>query len=234
MTADFAARIRALRRRAVAVTVGVAIAAGVMGYVLSRPPAWWNPPSRVDPVAVVAGEKLENACVTEVHRVRPRGESWAVRVRDDDVNAWIATRLPKWLEHSGTVDAPQAMVRFRPDRIEIGARVEGVPSVSVLRCSPRMENGRLRLDGLRTRLGDLPLPFVHGILTRELAAALESPDAPDELRALAALLAGEAAAPRFSLGDGRIVELRNIEVDEGELRLEFVTELEGGIPGPRR
>jgi hypothetical protein len=221
---------RIMRRRAMAVGVGVLIAAVAMAYVLSRPPRWWNPPARSNPAAIAAGETLENATVTEVHRVRAADEPWSVRVRDSDVNAWLATRLPKWVEHAGSGDSPQAMVRFRPGSIDVAARVDGLPSVGVLRCSPRIDDGALRLDVVRARLGELPVPFLRGMLIGPLEDALRDPEAPDEVRMLATLLAGEAVTPRFSLGDGRLIELRAVEVDDGELRLEFVTKVERRTP----
>ncbi|MFO0828182.1 MAG: hypothetical protein U0572_08530 [Phycisphaerales bacterium] len=194
----------------------------VVGIVLARPPAWWSPIARDDAAANALGEQFENACVSEAHRVRRPGEPWAVRVRDDDANAWLATRLPKWMEHAG-MTAAASQVRFNEGSVEIAADVPDLPSVGVVTIEPDIANGELRAGHIGVALGRLPLPFARGLVLGPLVASLGSDDAPDELKLVAAVLNGRGLPAQFELSDGRVVRLRDIEVHDGELLLEFET-----------
>ena len=49
--------------------------------------------------AEARGEAFEQALAAELTKVRPAGEEWAISIDPADINAWLATRLPKWIEH---------------------------------------------------------------------------------------------------------------------------------------
>ena len=51
--------------------------------------------------AVARGEAFEQALAAALTRVRPAGEEWAIAIDPDDINAWLATRLAKWVERQG-------------------------------------------------------------------------------------------------------------------------------------
>lgn len=211
------------RTRACAIAGGAACAFVVAAVFLSRPPEWWRPSGRADADAVSRGETLENALVTETHRVRDPGSAWSVKLRDADVNAWLATRLPKWLAHAGTDEAPRSAVRFVDGAIEIGVEVPGLASVGIARLEPTIVGGRLQLDRSRARLGTLPLPMSAEWFLTDAVEALRGPDVPAEAKLVGQLLGGESVEPRFRLSDGRGLVLQDLWLAEGELRLEFAT-----------
>ena len=213
-------------RRRVLSLVLLAIALLVLGcLIFMRPPSWWQPISSNDPVALSMGENFENACITAVHRVREDRMPWAVRVRDADVNAWLATRLPKWLAHAGMSKLGDVVVNFDEGSIEIGTEIADVPGIAVVEFAPRIEKQQLGIDRSGVSIGRLPLPFGEHFVMAALIGAIRGDDAPAELKIASELLQGRAVGAQFKLADGRVVRLRDVEVHEGELVLEFETDL---------
>ncbi|MDZ4829232.1 MAG: hypothetical protein SGJ09_03420 [Phycisphaerae bacterium] len=195
----------------------------IAGVALLRTPSWWSPVAAENPAALEAGENFENACISESHRVRPENQPWAVRVRDAEVNAWLATRLPKWVEHLGALRPGAAQVRFTEGTIELATEIAGLPSIASLRIAPVVANGAISLGRQRVAVGRFPLPVAHSLVIAPLVRSLGGSDAPDELQLAIALLGGQAIKAEFELADGRVVRVRDIEVHDGEMLLEFET-----------
>ncbi|HLP83860.1 MAG TPA: hypothetical protein VK157_05880, partial [Phycisphaerales bacterium] len=91
-----------------------------------RAPAWW----RVDaPTAAMAeqAESFEHAVLAQMTLVRATEESWSVALSEEDINAWLATRLKPWMENRGLADELPAgsVVRVR---VEEGAVLVGMES----------------------------------------------------------------------------------------------------------
>lgn len=212
-------RVRALRRLLVWGLALVA-AAVVAIIVLIRPPAWWDPIVPGDAAAADRAEDFEQGCVGEIHRVRERADPWAIRIREADVNAWLGVRLGMWCRHVGVPEIGPAQVRFGEGTIEIALDAPGLPSVAVARFAPRVEAGRL-LAGLEgTALGRLPLTALSRPAFAAVAETLLGADG--DVGVAARLLADEAIDPTFELADGRMLRIRDVEVREGELVVEFV------------
>jgi hypothetical protein len=198
------------------VALGAATAlTGALWWLGASPPAWWVPPQASDADADRRARELESNLTAEIHKVRPAGERWAVSLRDVDVNAWLAIRLPAWRDFDATIpwppDAGLAQVRFSPGQVRVGIDREG--TIWSAAVEPAVAADRVACLPTHGGVGALPIPY---------GAAL----------ALDLLQGGTDAAARgsprtFRLGDGRTVEITDIEVREGELLIQFVTRPRG-------
>lgn len=198
-----------------AVAAGGLLAAIVLAFV---PPAG-RPTLPED--AVTRGEALEQALVAAVTKVRdPAGESWAIAIDPADINAWLATRLPKWAAHDPEFApfARAAEVRVGSEagaivvESPIGPRVLGL--VGTVRVPLELTEAGERLEATvdHARIGRLPVPL-------SLAAFDSAGAFREELGRL------EARHPdrRFRLSDGRFVEVRAIECEAGRIKILFAT-----------
>ncbi|MFZ9881806.1 MAG: hypothetical protein ACO3QC_10440, partial [Phycisphaerales bacterium] len=159
------------------------------------------------------GEAFEQAIAAALTKVRAAGEEWAIAVDPADINAWLATRLPKWIAHDPELAAlePARTVRIAAVAgglvVEDSAHANGA-AVLTLPVTPSLADGRLLLEIGTARIGRLPVPGSASAL-----AAL----ARDSLNRLA------SGPARIPLADRRTVELRGIECVSGEIRLLFAT-----------
>lgn len=163
--------------------------------------------------AGLRGEALERSLAAELTAIRPPGEEWAIAIDPADINAWLATRLPKWIEHDpGLADlAPAVAIRIAAIDgalvIEDSARPSGAPVVS-LPLEPALESGRLRLGIGTARIGRLPVPGSAAALAAFLSGSLDE------------LASGNAG---IRLSDGRRVELRAISCEPRRIALLLAT-----------
>lgn len=192
---------------ALALLLGAAIAAG---FLAAMPPV--VRPSLPDD-AEVRGEAFEKSLAAELTAIRPAGEEWAIAIDPADINAWLATRLPKWIEHDPDLAdlAPAATIRIAAIDgalvIEDSARANGAPVVS-LPLEPTLDGGRLHLGIGTARIGRLPVPGSAAALAAFLADSLDE------------LASGTAG---IRLTDGRRVELRAISCAPRRIALLFAT-----------
>ena len=174
---------------------------------------------------------FEQSFAAQLTRVRDNEDPWAIRVRETDLNAWIWTRLPHWVAHVHGSGAPGSTPSFQasldPDRIRL------MNDTFVLSFRPGVEDGWTRLrPGPGSYLGRLPVP---GSLFELLAATLDLEllgQAVAGARAVEDFDEGAPSAPApdgpclqasFPLGDGRVVELLELQLDEGQMVMVFRT-----------
>ena len=195
-----------LPRRLVRTTlVGLLVLLPVLGVCASlalRTPAWWSPIPRSDPAAAERGAQVEQALVSEFTRVRADAPEWSIRIEQRDANAWLATRLPAWLESRGLPQAGPVQALMGPGWMRVGV---ALPQAIVWwQASPVAQEGGWRLEGLRMGAGRLPLPgFSAATLPGLDRARLDGP---------------------IRLADGRQVRVLDLEVLPGEVRLRLRTE----------
>jgi len=192
---------RLLRVAAVAAIVLLPIA-GVAAMLALQAPRWWKPVARTDAAAADRAAAFEQALVAEFTRVRPDAPEWAVRLRESEVNEWLATRLPAWLESRGEPAPVAVQARFTPGIVRVGADLRRV--VAWWQGCPEPAQGGLRLASPGGGVGRLPIPLVGPGLERDLDRDL-------------------LASP-LRLADGRQVRLLDLEVLDGEVRLRLRTE----------
>lgn len=183
------------------------------GYVLSnRLPSWWVDPALLaaDPASELRGGELEQQLAASVSKVRPQGASWAMRIRQTDVNAWIAARLPQWKEHDPSlvwpVEGAATQVRFEEGCAIVALAMEG--RVWSATCAIEVVPGAIAIVPSAGAIGTLPVPGGAALAMRWLEGA-----GAKTLR-----------LPRiFALGDGRHIEVLHIDVHPGTIEIECIT-----------
>lgn len=157
----------------------------VVGLVLAlrwlslQPPEWWRSVDPTKPATIDAANRLQNALITEAHRVdRPIDEDssivqqggyqtrpWRIALNAELANAWLSVELPKWLDSEAHVKMPpevrEIQAEFRGGVIMVGvSRVSGASKRFYwLTLRPELnENGSLWLRAERTIAGQLPVP----------------------------------------------------------------------------
>lgn len=189
------------------------IALALTSYALSRrAPSWW-----VNPVALAArpaseadGGALEQQLAAAISKIRPPGAPWAIRIRDVDINAWIAARLPQWKAHDPALAWPieGAATQVRFDEQSATIAIQASDRVWSASCSITVIPEAVAITPAGGAVGMLPIPW-------GAAFALQ-------------LLEGDGARtlrlPRtFNLGDGRHVEILSIELHAGAIEIECAT-----------
>jgi hypothetical protein len=173
-----------------------------------RDPAWWRPVSRGDAGAADRAAAFEQALVAEFMRVRPDAPEWAVRLHARDINDWLGTRLPAWLESRGEPVLGPTQASLVSGRVRAG--IDTGRGVAWIEVEPMAEDGGVRLGPMRGGVGRLPVPMLGSVLASQpLLEGLSGP---------------------IRLADGRQVRVLDLELLDGEVRLKLRTE--PGIPAP--
>ena len=225
--------MKRLLRFALVLVALIAIGAFVLWRVSRTPPAWYQPPNVRDPAVNELAETVENRMVELAQKVRPRAEQWSLRVRENQINAWLAARLPKWIANQGdtewAADRIPVQVRLESGAISMAAAVERGQSARtvVARIQPTLEPGglRLKLDSValgRIALPGEPLANLLRIVEPMLPASFDLDEARDILKVLDGSTLVE---PEMNLADGRRVRLIALRIDDGVL--EFTAETVG-------
>lgn len=199
---------------AVAAAIVVAIAAA------RRPPAWYA--ARLAPGDAATVDRDARRLVTAVAGLRGaavRPGDWGVAVREDELNAWLATDLPR--NHARALPAGilEPRVALEEGRIRIAARAAAGPLGGPLSMAvePRLRGiDRLECVVTEARLGGIPLPA--GPCAHRLAALLRGLGFTAEVRRL-----DGRSAVVVSLG-GRGTSLRGLSVAPGEIVVAGTTE----------
>ena len=228
------------RRIRLAVLFSLILILGATGSILWQltweQPKWWSPVNSNDPSVSIEAEQFEYSLIEKTHKIRPNYEPWAIRIRDEHINAWLAQRLSAWLTLDQDLNWPENIsvpqIRLSKDRITLAVQLRDEDNrsrVVSLKLEPQIIDDELllRIDGIS--LGRLSLP---GKPVGQVASWLKEA-APegffDDLRVsqlLDLLLQGSAIQPIQSLSDGREVRIVDIACEEGALVLKCITTLE--------
>jgi len=148
-----------------------------------------------------------------------------VELTEQEVNAWLRVRLPRWMDHQG-MQMPSQMsdplVATEPGRVLLSARLNrnGREQTVTAEWTLRLEDdGQLwvRLIGLRA--GRLPLPV------KALVSSLEgmSDDQQAKVQRLLALIEGERIEPVFTApGGNERLRLVGLDIGAEGLRMRVV------------
>ncbi|MBI1371915.1 MAG: hypothetical protein GC159_04030 [Phycisphaera sp.] len=181
-------------------------------------PEWWAPADAADPNVQQTAQVIEQHVTSETTRVRPADDTWELMVTQDEANAWLASRAPKWLANQGaqkelTDKLRRTMVVLKPDRVEFA--VQGlmpdknqVLSATYTPTDPIDGVAAFRLTGIHS--GQLPLP-VDTVLDRVAAA-----DRKFDAKARSMI---ETLPLSIPLGDGRVAQCENVELGDGTIKL---------------
>jgi hypothetical protein len=221
--------VRALKALAV-VAVVLFLAARVADRLIGETePEWYAPPTVDQDVRYREAERLaeraEYRVIEEAQRRRGADAPWTLRLREEHVNAWLATRLREWigsrpgLEWPAALGTPQVKLEAGRVALALPAVVGGVRRVVVARVQPAIDQRGLTLRLESLRLGRLSVP---GDPLEHLAGLLEQVDSASraELAELVDVLAGRTPLrPLIQLSDGRHVEIMAIDCQEGSIDL---------------
>lgn len=218
-------------------TLLIAIGAASVGTLavmtlLREAPVWWRTVAPTDPETVARGEKVEQAMLTIFYKDRTPGAPWAVQLSAVEANAWLNTKLPKWLRNRD-LGWPEMLTeiqsQFDDDRISLGFRIvtDDNEQIVAATVTPVVDaGGAMWLTIANTRAGrlDLPRGWTISRLREWLPEKMLEREATDRvLRALAGEqpLLGQAVVP---LDGGRQVRIRDIAARDGHLEIRCVTE----------
>ena len=195
-------------------------------------PEWYRPPDPADEDVAAFAERIEYRLTQETQRIRPLDEEWTVRVREEQANAWLATRLSDWMAHEHGRPWPEELgppqVHLQDGRMSIAldAGPHAGGRVITARIIPQMTGEQLtfQLEGLD--VGRVPVPGNPARRLTELARDLMPADSPQAatMREIMDILTGRTPIdPVVDLADGRRVRLRRIATAGGCLDLTSVT-----------
>jgi hypothetical protein len=256
-------RVRALRRfhRRI-IIVGLVLASGatlllLVGYALTRgSPSWWRT-RQANQAATAAA--VENGVVNHLTAVRARdqaqkeaaaktgekwkSEAWSVSLQAADVNAWLAERLPRWLENrQPPVKWPrqvrEVQVEFADGIVRVGTRVAAASGdesdrdqfLSVELRPELMDDGKLWLRASGVSVGALPVPSALAMeWVRQVSGELftEMMEKVPEAKTTLEAMAGERPLVNDAvvrIDGGRRVRLLKIIAKNGRLDVTCRTE----------
>ena len=174
-----------------------------------QPPEWYDPSAAHAPEMAQRADDVEFGMAEAFHRIRMNDEPWMLALDEGDANAWLAHRLPEWIEH-GDLDWPKDLgtpqLHFAEDgmHVAIPAVIDGRQQLAIARLQPRIVNGELQLDPQSLGLGRVGVPV--GSMEQLLDAAK-------------------------SLGIGQAGQMSALLGREQELVARIIQELSGGGPG---
>jgi len=190
-------------------------------------PVWYSPPDPgAQPVATLA-ETVEYRMTEEFQKIR--GEDiWTLRILEEQINAWLAARLPEWIDHEpdlnwpGEFGIPQIRVDGRGIDLAVPVGVGDRSAVLIARLAPEIVGGQLHLNLEQAGIGRLSLP---GEPAERLMSAIEQV-APggalddEAVRRLLGVLSGEEGISSLvDLSDGRRVELLDLTLGDGMIEI---------------
>lgn len=208
------------------------IALGVLLVVLCVlifwPQTWFDPESGDGTARARLGEQVEFRLVEELQKIRPNGDSWQLRITDEAINAWLATRLRPWMNHQDAAwpeDVSVPQIHFARSGIDVGIAIEGVAGgfPLILGFRPTLDEGRFRLKPGWVRIGQLPIPFARSGLDSHIENLIPRMEGSVS-NLISALLDDAALEAVIPLVDGRSVEISGFRLDSGSMLLQASTQ----------
>ena len=224
--------MESMRRQINRLLIALGVLLVLLCVLVFWPQTWFAPESGGGTVRAQLGEQVEFRLVEELQKIRPIGESWQLRITDEAINAWLATRLRPWMNHQDVawpegVSVPQ--IHFARSGIDVGIAIEGVAGgfPLILGFRPTLDEGQFRLKPGWVRIGQLPIPFARSTLESNIENLLPRMEGSvsDLVSALLDDAALEAVVP---LVDGRFVEISGFRLDSGSMTLQASTKPASG------
>ncbi|MHC4990443.1 MAG: hypothetical protein ACYTGC_05630 [Planctomycetota bacterium] len=228
-------RLRLLGKWLAAVLiVAVVITAGAVGLwrLTWMAPSWWAPLDPQDQQTARLAERVEYRLAEEAHKVRADPKPWWLEIKQEQINAWLAARLPEWVAHAHGIQWPAEVglpqVDVGQDTVRLGLDIEtdvGTRYV-VAHLRPSIADGELSLALNGISFGRLWIPGSSVATAMERLADTEAGRFLDDpgVKALIGLLEGDQRLdPTLTLSDGRRVQVLDLRCNRGALLLKAET-----------
>lgn len=183
-------------------------------YIKARSyPEHWAPMTPDAPMAQRA-DALERRVTSSVTLVREGDPTWQIEVTAQQMNEWLAARLPRWLANQGAGgDVGGAMVLLRDGELELAIEAisNGTPWLIRLVCEPlppedvSVDDAPARLRIKQILIGKLPVSFETVVSMAGGSLDAQGREALDDL--------AKGLPMVMDLGDGRIVTVLDAKID---------------------
>lgn len=223
-----AARKRWIIWGSVAALVIIVLSIPSCYYIKARSyPAHWAPLIPDAPMARRA-DALERRVTTNVTLVREGDPTWQLEVTADQMNEWLAARLPRWLANQGAGgDVGGAMVLLKDGELELAIEAMSgeTPWLVRLVCDVLPPDDRSTEDApanFRIKeilIGKLPVSFETVVSMAGGSLDAQGRQALDDL--------AKGLPMVMDLGDGRIVTVLEAKIDPQRARLTCRTKFVG-------
>jgi uncharacterized protein YpmS len=201
-------------------------------------PAWYAPPDPRDARITTLADDAEYKVLEQSQKMRPSDESWTLRLTAEQINAWLAARLPAWIEHDANmrwpeqIGTPQVLIDVDGVRVAVPVSIGSKASASaaqrtvVATLLPAIApDGRLSLTLNSIALGRVWIPGTP--LTRLVEtvrdASPEFLDHPQVQHAIEVLAGKATLPPEYDLADGRRVRVKDVRLTRGAIEMAAVT-----------
>ncbi len=222
-----------MMRAAVAALSVVVIALLVIWRLAVMTPDWYEPPPDTQTARDKAGQ-FETRLVEEAHNIRPPHETWKVRLRQQQVNEWLATRLPMWIVHDPELVWPEELgtvqVRFTQAGIDIAAQIhlnhENSAQFIVARLVPQITDAGVGFQLEQAGVGRLMLPGDPLARLTDQLQQLQTEALRDDavLQLLEDFTTGRELLDRdIDLADNRTVRIIDVQCRDQSLIVEMQT-----------
>ncbi len=182
---------------------------GVASWLSWQPQSWYVPTNAQSQELSDLAERAEYRLNEEFHKIRPQIEVWKIRITDEIMNAWLATRLDGWLTHDQEMELPPEVhnpqTHTTIEGIWLAAMIEideSDPRPIAILLKVWIQNGKFFTKPEAIRLGKIPIPV--SVLENVLPELEQN------------TFGMEAIAP---LMDDREVEILSIEFEDGAIVL---------------
>lgn len=174
--------------------------------------------------AAAAGPDTDRAAARLVTKAAALGAAlrrdgpWGMALTDTEVNAWLATDLPRNHARLLPRGLSEPRVRFRPHRVEVAIRTGSGLFSTVVWCDLRVALrgvNQLGITAEAAAAGAVPLP--GGPVLAELGRRLAAAGAVTELRRLDGRTVLVVYIPAIRGGSGPEGRLDSLRIDAGEL-----------------
>jgi hypothetical protein len=136
-------------------------------WMLTSKPDYWHVLDGKNAEIRTAGERVEQTVSSLVTRVRPTGQTWQLPLSNQNINHWLAARMPNWLANQN-VDPDiiaalrRAQVHCEEGRLFLAVQpnLGAISPVVELMLVPRVaDSGAVELYVASARAGSFDVPL---------------------------------------------------------------------------
>ena len=222
--------------RAVGLLLILLLTVAVVAWLMIRSrinatPEWFEPHAASTPERRAEAQLVERTVTSRLTELRTPEDQWVLELSQDEANAWLAERLPRWLANR-EIDWPTGfgpvVMRMDAGVITLAstmAKPDGSERVVGVTVQPLVQGEQVMLMAETMHIGTLAVPgeMVASRLDTLLPPGILEPRAGMELGAILSGTSPIMDPAEFTLADERRVRLHAIEIDGTSLKLTCTT-----------